>query len=56
MEKLTFSSKAVYQTLKEKGVNHLYHANTTTISTTLIQNISLLSRSYVDYQGLNQTP
>ena len=41
--------------LKEKGITHLYHANTVSTSITFLNNSNLLSREFVERNGLFQT-
>lgn len=46
----------VYSALKEKGITHLYHANTVATSCSFIEEGGLLSRGAVENRGLPQTP
>ena len=50
-----FDGKDVYQILKSKGINSLYHANTVATSITYINQKHLLSRKYVNDNNLKQT-
>ncbi|KGO81565.1 hypothetical protein Q763_07935 [Flavobacterium beibuense F44-8] len=54
--KYHLSSKLLYHILKDKKIEHLYHANTVLTSLTFIEQESLLSRAYVENNNLNQTP
>ncbi|QNN42621.1 hypothetical protein [Pedobacter roseus] len=49
------SGEEVYKILKEKDVEYLYHANTLSTSQTFIEQGALLSRKYVEDNGLVQT-
>lgn len=55
MDKFYLNPKSLYEMLKEKGVEYLYHANTVLTSKTFIQNRALLSRAYVEDNNLIQT-
>ncbi|MBE0391729.1 hypothetical protein [Flavobacterium sp. PL002] len=55
MEKYELCTKELYKILSTKGVTNLYHANTVVTSLTFIKNNALLSRSYVEKTGQNQT-
>lgn len=46
----------VCRVLEEKGITHLYHANTTKTACTFIKSGGLLSRGAVEYYNLDQTP
>lgn len=46
----------VFTILKEKDVQYLYHANTVATALTFIEEGALLSRHYVESNGLFQTP
>lgn len=48
-------SKHVYETLKEKGVTELYHANSVATASLFLKRKSLMSRGSVERQGLFQT-
>jgi hypothetical protein len=56
MEEYYLNPKVVYEILKAKGVKYLYHANSVLTSLTFIQQNSLLSRAFVQKNGLLQTP
>lgn len=49
------NAKEVYDLLKKKGVKHLHHANTVRTSLTFIKEKALVSRHYVEANGLVQT-
>ena len=51
----SMDSKQVYDVLKKKGVNNFHNANTVLTSLTYIEHRALLSRKYVDLNGLKQT-
>lgn len=55
MDDYSISAKGVYQLLKEKGIEFLHHANTIATSVTFIENKVLLSRHFVEQNGLTQT-
>ncbi|MBK1896054.1 hypothetical protein [Chryseobacterium paridis] len=55
MDEFCLSPKEVYQILKNKGVKFLHHANTVSTSITFIKNRALLSRHFVEKNGLHQT-
>jgi hypothetical protein len=46
----------LYEVLREKGVNNFFHANTVKTAITYIKKGALLSREYVEMNGLFQTP
>lgn len=46
---------AIYEVLKGIGATQLHHANTVTTSCTFLEHAALLSRGYVENQGLAQT-
>lgn len=46
----------IKQILLEKGVTHLYHANTVATASVFFENDGLLSRGVVEDRGLFQTP
>lgn len=46
----------LYKLLTEKGIHHLYHANTVSTSRTFIEQGGLMSRGAVETGNLNQTP
>ena len=48
-------NQIIKQILLEKGVTHLYHANTVATACTFIENKGLLSRGAVDDMGFYQT-
>ena len=45
----------VYKVLKQIGATHLHHANSVTTSCTFLEQRGLLSRGFVEDQGLKQT-
>lgn len=47
--------KDVLDALKKIGVTHLYHANSVTTSCTFLERGGLLSRGFVEHNGLKQT-
>lgn len=49
------TNRNIKHILLEKGVTHLYHANTVATACTFIENNGLLSRGAVDDLGLYQT-
>lgn len=53
---MDLNSKLVHKVLKRKGLLYLYHANTVKTSKTFIKNGALLSRKYIEQNGLEQTP
>ncbi len=53
---MEFEPLEVYKRLKGKGLNFLFHANTTRTSKTFLSNGALLSRAYVENNDLDQTP
>ncbi|HNP69286.1 MAG TPA: hypothetical protein PKH16_15375 [Aequorivita sp.] len=55
MEEYSLSSKSIYNILKDKGVFYLHHANTVSTAITFIENNALLSRNYVELNGLFQS-
>lgn len=55
MEKFYLNPKVVYQTLADKGVKNLFHANTVLTSLTFIRQKALLSRGFVETNNLVQT-
>ncbi|WP_290243266.1 hypothetical protein [Pedobacter aquatilis] len=55
IEDYAISSKSLYKILKEKGVEHLFHANTVATSITLIKAKSLISRYQVEKDNLSQS-
>lgn len=55
MHKFTIDSKAIYDLLKEKEVEHFHHANTAKTSVTFIKEDALLSRKYIESNNLTQT-
>lgn len=48
-------SAELYEMLREKGLQYLYHANTVSTSLTFIKQNALLSRAYVEFNTLVQT-
>lgn len=52
---MSIDSNDLYNFLKGKGFNYLYHANTVTTSCTFIESNGLLSRGAVENQNLIQT-
>lgn len=56
METFDLNSSEVYKVLEEKGLKFFYHANTVKTSITFTEHFSLLSRGYVEKNGLGQTP
>jgi hypothetical protein len=46
----------IVEMLKGKGLLNLYHANTLLTSNTFVENGHLLSRQYIEGNGLRQTP
>lgn len=56
IENYALSSKGLYQILKEKNVEYLYHANTVLTAKTFIQQRCLLSRHQVETDNLLQSP
>lgn len=55
MENYKLPSKEIYQILRDKGLQYLYHANTVSTSQTFIKQNALLSRGFVEENGLVQT-
>lgn len=49
-------SKAVYAAFKEKGIDHIYHANSVITSCQFLSSGSLLSRGTIARNGMHQTP
>ncbi len=45
----------VYEVLKEKGIDHLFHANSVMTSCTFLRQGALVSRGYAAKHGLQQT-
>jgi len=56
IENYALSSKGLYQILKAKNVEYLYHANTVLTAKTFIQQRCLLSRHQVESDKLLQSP
>ncbi|MBL0310229.1 MAG: hypothetical protein IPP77_11290 [Bacteroidetes bacterium] len=56
MDEFKLSGQEVYQILKKKGVRYMHHSNTVATSITFIQNRALLTRHFVESEGLYQTP
>jgi hypothetical protein len=55
IEDYNLLSRELYSILKRKGIEYLFHANTVATSMTFIENRALLSRQYVESNGLVQT-
>lgn len=55
MEDYKLPSQEIYQILRDKGVQYLYYANTVSTSQTFIKQNALLSRGFVEENGLIQT-
>lgn len=55
IENFAISGKILYEVLKAKGVNFLFHANTVLTSITFIEQGALLTRHYVEINSLQQT-
>jgi len=53
---MQLDSASILRILKEKGITHLYHANTVKTACSFIQEGGLLSRGAVESRGLVQTP
>ncbi|NOK09788.1 hypothetical protein [Corallococcus exercitus] len=53
---MMISSKAVYAAFKDKGVEHIYHANSVITSCQFLRKGALLSRGIVARNGMHQTP
>lgn len=49
------TNEEIKQVLTDKGVNHLYHANTVGTTVTFLKNGGLISRGAVEDRGLYQT-
>lgn len=56
MDQFALPVQDVYQLLKAKQIQYLYHANTLSTALTFIQNDALLSRHAVDANNLFQSP
>jgi len=56
MEEYKLTPKEIYDILSKKGVEYLHHANTVSTSITFIENDALLSRHFVEENGLYQSP
>ncbi len=56
MEEFYLNPKKLHGVLKAKKINSLFHANTVLTSLTFIEKRALLSRAYVESNGLFQTP
>lgn len=52
---MKLNNKELYHLFSEKGVHHLYHANTVRTSRTFIKQGGLMSRGAVELNGLPQT-
>lgn len=50
------TNACIKEILLEKDITHLYHANTVGTACTFLENNGLLSRGYVEDNGLRQTP
>jgi len=55
IEDYAIPSKSLYRILKEKKIEHLFHANTVATSLTIIKAKSLISRYQVETDGLSQS-
>lgn len=55
MEGIDLDSKEVYNILREKKLKYFYHANTVKTSLTFMDSFALLSREYIERNGLVQT-
>ena len=53
---MKFNAHEIYDSLKAKGVKGLFHANTVRTSKTFLEQGGLLSRKYIEDNGLIQTP
>jgi len=53
---IDLDSNEVYRILKKKGISFFFHANTVRTSLTYIESNTLLSRDFVERNGLKQTP
>lgn len=53
---MKLDNKELFTLLKEKGIHHLYHANTVGTSRTFIEQGGFLSRGAVETKLLHQTP
>lgn len=49
------TNSAIKKILVDKEIKHLYHANTVMTACTFLENGGLLSRGYVEENGLRQT-
>jgi hypothetical protein len=52
---MKLNNKELYDLLIEKGIYHLYHANTVSTSKTYIEQNGLMSRGAIEQKGLSQT-
>ena len=52
---MKLDNKELYELLKNKGINYLYHANTVATSITFLEYNGLMSRGAIEYEGLYQT-
>jgi len=55
MDSFDLDSKELHKILIEKGLKYFYHANTVKTSLTFVDSFALLSRGYVEKNGLTQT-
>ncbi len=53
---MKLDNRKLYEFLKSNNITSLYHANTVATSMTFIEEGGLLSREYIERQGLYQTP
>lgn len=53
---MEFKAESIIGILKNKGISHLYHANTVKTSCTFLRNGGLLSRGAVEKLKLEQSP
>lgn len=53
---MKLNNEELYDLFQRKGVENLFHANTVSTSVTFIEQGGLLSRHYVEENGLYQTP
>ncbi|WP_282018157.1 hypothetical protein [Salegentibacter mishustinae] len=56
MTEYNLDKLALYKILKDKGITHLFHANTVSTSVTFLESKNLLSRQYIEENKLHQTP
>ncbi len=53
---MKISSKSLYKTLKSKGIDYIYHANSVITSCQFLRKGALISRGTIDRRGMYQTP